>query len=63
MTDDRTRRELTMLAAAGSVSGLFGLALPAIAQPVAANAMPMRTAMLVHSGMVLRDLSPARRPA
>lgn len=55
MTNEKTRREWALLAAAGSMSGLLG-GVPALAQPTAAGQARPHIAMLVHPDMVLLDL-------
>jgi cyclohexyl-isocyanide hydratase len=57
MTSDKTRREWTLLAAAGSASGILGGTAPsAIAQPAPGRGTPLHIAMLVHPDRVLLDL-------
>lgn len=57
MTNDKTRREWALLAAAGSASALLGGTATAVAQPAPAGGRPPRIAMLVHPDMIMLDLA------
>lgn len=57
MTNGKTRREWTMLAAAGSASGLLGRPVPAMAQATPSGGRAPRIAMLVHPDMIMLDLA------